>query len=62
MSTQSFADLGVSRAVLGSLSQQGIKQPFAIQRDVIGDVLDGRAYEIEVGVERLGGVFGSLSG
>jgi ATP-dependent RNA helicase RhlE len=42
MSAQSFADLGVSPAVLGSLSQQGIKQPFAIQRDVIGDVLDGR--------------------
>lgn len=42
MSTQSFADLGVSSAVLGSLSQQGITQPFVIQRDVIGDVLDGR--------------------
>ena len=42
MSTQSFADLGVSRAVLGSLSQQGFTEPFAIQRDVIGDVLDGR--------------------
>jgi ATP-dependent RNA helicase RhlE len=42
MSTQSFADLGVSPAVLGSLSQRGITQPFAIQRDVIGDVLDGR--------------------
>jgi ATP-dependent RNA helicase RhlE len=42
MSTQSFADLGVSSAVLGALSQQGITQPFAIQRDVIGDALDGR--------------------
>jgi ATP-dependent RNA helicase RhlE len=42
LSTQSFADLGVSRAVLGSLSEDGITQPFAIQRDVIGDVLDGR--------------------
>jgi len=42
MSTQSFADLGVSSAVLGSLSQQGFTHPFAIQRDVIGDVLDGR--------------------
>ena len=41
MSTQSFADLGVSRAVLGALSQQGITEPFAIQRDVIGDALDG---------------------
>jgi ATP-dependent RNA helicase RhlE len=42
MSTQSFADLGVSRAVLRSLSQQGIRQPFPIQREVIGDVLAGR--------------------
>lgn len=42
MSTQSFADLGVSNAVRGALFQQGITEPFAIQRDVIGDVLDGR--------------------
>jgi superfamily II DNA/RNA helicase len=42
MSNQSFADLGVSRAVVSSLSQQGISEPFAIQRDVIGDVLAGR--------------------
>jgi ATP-dependent RNA helicase RhlE len=42
MSTKSFADLGVSRAVVGSLSNQGITQPFAIQRDVVGDVLAGR--------------------
>ncbi len=42
MSSQSFADLGVSSAVLGSLSEQGFTHPFAIQRDVIGDVLDGR--------------------
>jgi ATP-dependent RNA helicase RhlE len=42
MSIQSFTDLGVSRAVVDSLSQQGIAQPFAIQRDVIGDALDGR--------------------
>jgi ATP-dependent RNA helicase RhlE len=42
VSMQSFADLGVSRAVVGSLSQQGITRPFAIQRDVIGDVLAGR--------------------
>jgi ATP-dependent RNA helicase RhlE len=42
MSTQSFADLGVSRAVVSSLSQQGINQPFAIQQAVIGDVLAGR--------------------
>ena len=42
MSTQSFADLGVSRAVVGSLSELGFTHPFAIQRDVIGDVLAGR--------------------
>jgi ATP-dependent RNA helicase RhlE len=42
MSTRSFADLGVSNAVVSSLSQQGIVEPFAIQRDVIGDVLRGR--------------------
>ena len=32
MSTQSFADLGVSRAVIGTLAQAGITEPFAIQR------------------------------
>src|SRR5580704_3302873 len=42
MSQQSFADLGVSRAVVGSLSQQGITHPFEIQRLVIADVLAGR--------------------
>jgi ATP-dependent RNA helicase RhlE len=42
MSTESFADLGVSRAVISSLSKAGITEPFAIQRAVIGDALDGR--------------------
>jgi ATP-dependent RNA helicase RhlE len=42
MSTQSFADLGVSRTVIGSLSRQGITEPFAIQRDAIGDAIAGR--------------------
>jgi superfamily II DNA/RNA helicase len=42
MSTQSFADLGVSRAVVSTLAQEGITSPFAIQRDVIGEVLAGR--------------------
>jgi ATP-dependent RNA helicase RhlE len=42
MSNQSFADLGVSRAVTSSLAQHGITEPFAIQRDVIADVLAGR--------------------
>jgi hypothetical protein len=31
MSTESFADLGVSRAVISSLSRAGITEPFAIQ-------------------------------
>src|ERR1700749_2946532 len=42
MPQQSFADLGVSRAVISSLAQQGITEPFAIQRQGIADVLDGR--------------------
>ena len=43
MSTQSFADLGVSRAVVaGALAARGITEPFAIQRLVVADVLAGR--------------------
>jgi len=42
MSTQSFADLGVSRAVGDALSKRGFTQPFAIQKLVIADVLAGR--------------------
>src|SRR5437588_3782338 len=42
MSNQSFAELGVSRAVTSALAQHGITEPFAIQRDVIADVLSGR--------------------
>jgi superfamily II DNA/RNA helicase len=42
MSGQSFAELGVSRAVVSSLAQQGITEPFEIQRRVIADVVDGR--------------------
>jgi ATP-dependent RNA helicase RhlE len=42
MSTESFADLGVSRAVVASLSNAGITRPFAIQRSVIGDAIAGR--------------------
>jgi superfamily II DNA/RNA helicase len=38
----SFADLGVSRAVVHALSERGFKEPFAIQKLVIGDVLAGR--------------------
>ena len=42
MSQQSFADLGVSAAVCGALTQRGFTEPFAIQRLVIADVLAGR--------------------
>jgi superfamily II DNA/RNA helicase len=36
-----FADLGVSEPVAGALRARGIERPFAVQRLVIGDVLDG---------------------
>src|ERR1700683_387648 len=42
MSTQSFAELGVSRAVVSALSERSITHPFAVQQLVIGDVLAGR--------------------
>jgi superfamily II DNA/RNA helicase len=42
MSTQSFAELGVSSAVCGALASRGITEPFAVQRLAIGDVLAGR--------------------
>src|SRR5881392_1010034 len=42
MSMQSFADLGVSSAVVSALAQRHIHEPFAIQRLVIADVLAGR--------------------
>jgi superfamily II DNA/RNA helicase len=42
MSMQSFADLGVSSVVVETLAGQSITRPFAIQREVIGPVLDGR--------------------
>jgi ATP-dependent RNA helicase RhlE len=42
MSTQSFADLGVSGAVVRALAARGISEPFAIQHLVVADVLAGR--------------------
>ena len=42
MSTQSFAELGVSDAVTRALTGRGITRPFAIQSLVIGDILAGR--------------------
>ncbi len=41
MSQQSFADLGVSNAVVNSLRDRGIEAPFPIQRQVIEDILEG---------------------
>ncbi len=38
----SFADLGVSRPVTGALNKRGITAPFAVQKLVVEDVLDGR--------------------
>jgi superfamily II DNA/RNA helicase len=37
----SFADLGVSRPVQGALAKRGITAPFAVQKLVLEDVLDG---------------------
>ena len=42
MSSQSFADLGVSSAVASALDERGIDTPFPIQRLVVPDVLAGR--------------------
>jgi superfamily II DNA/RNA helicase len=42
MSQQSFADLGVSRAVTRALAERRIHTPFPIQELVIADVLAGR--------------------
>jgi superfamily II DNA/RNA helicase len=42
MSTESFAELGVSRAVISTLTEVGITEPFAIQRAVIGDAIAER--------------------
>jgi ATP-dependent RNA helicase RhlE len=42
MSSQSFADLGVSKTVVAAMAARGIEEPFAVQRLVIEDVLAGR--------------------
>ncbi|WP_157592580.1 DEAD/DEAH box helicase [Solirubrobacter soli] len=41
MSSQSFAELGLSQPVVRALADRGMKHPFAIQSLVIEDVLDG---------------------
>ena len=40
--SKSFADLGVSKAVVGALADRGIESPFPVQRLVVEDVLAGR--------------------
>src|SRR3954451_19217406 len=42
MSSQSFADLGVSQVVVRALAQRDRTKPFAVQSTVIPDVLDAR--------------------
>jgi superfamily II DNA/RNA helicase len=42
MSTPSFAELGVSRAVCDALARRGITESFPVQQLVIADVLAGR--------------------
>ena len=42
MSSESFADLGASRAVTDALAERGIHTPFPVQQLVIPDVLAGR--------------------
>jgi ATP-dependent RNA helicase RhlE len=39
---QSFADLGVSSTVVTALARQDVREPFAVQRLVIADILSGR--------------------
>ena len=41
MSQQSFADLGVSDAVVRALAARGVTAPFDVQRSVVPDVLAG---------------------
>jgi ATP-dependent RNA helicase RhlE len=47
MQQSTFADLGVSKAVAGALAARGIERPFAVQRLVVGDVLDGHDVLVE---------------
>ncbi|MGH2837707.1 MAG: DEAD/DEAH box helicase [Thermoleophilaceae bacterium] len=42
MSTQSFAELGVSKDVVSALRAGGVTKPFPVQAQVVPDVLDGR--------------------
>jgi superfamily II DNA/RNA helicase len=41
MSSPSFAELGVSNAVVDALTEQGITAPFPVQRLVLEDLIAG---------------------
>ncbi|HZV74916.1 MAG TPA: DEAD/DEAH box helicase [Conexibacter sp.] len=47
MQKQTFADLGVSKAVASALAARDIEQPFAVQRTVVPDVLAGHDVLVE---------------
>jgi ATP-dependent RNA helicase RhlE len=47
MQQSTFADLGVSKAVASALSARGIEKPFAVQRTVVPDVLEGHDVLVE---------------
>ncbi len=44
---ETFADLGISKAVVDALDARGITAPFPVQRRVIRDVLDGHDVLVE---------------
>ena len=47
MQQSTFAELGVSKPVVGALRVRGIERPFAVQQLVIGDVLEGHDVLVE---------------
>jgi superfamily II DNA/RNA helicase len=47
MQQSTFAELGVSKPVVGALRARGIERPFAVQQLVIGDVLEGHDVLVE---------------
>ena len=53
MSSQTFADLGVSSAATGALARRGITEPFAVQKLVIPDALAGHDVTTDPGAVRL---------
>ncbi|HEX5145826.1 MAG TPA: DEAD/DEAH box helicase [Conexibacter sp.] len=47
MQQPTFADLGVSEPVVRALAARGVERPFAVQRTVVPDVLDGEDVLVE---------------